>query len=305
MSTRILAAAIALLLFVPAARADDDWVGKTVLLKGNKKVKIGHTDENGKQVYVAELSGISYVVLKEKGGWLQVSQNGVVGWFDKNDAVVLADAVDYFTARIKAEPDEDVYYGHRAWAWHLKGEADIALKDYGEALRLNPKEQSWWNNRGAIWLEKKEYDKAIRDLEEAVRLDPRLALAYYNKARAWDGKKRYDKAAKDYAEALRIQPQYMDALNELAWLLATCADRNYRDGELAVKFGTKLCELGNWKVGDHLDTLAAGYAELGNFDEAVRLQTKALEDPALKGPAGDQYRQRLELYKDKKPYHQQ
>jgi hypothetical protein len=51
-----------------------------------------------------------------------------------------------------------------------------------------------------------------------------------------------------------------------------------------------------------LDTLAAACAEAGQFDEAVRYQTMALDDRTSRGPTGDEFRQRLELYKQKRPF---
>jgi hypothetical protein len=54
-----------------------------------------------------------------------------------------------------------------------------------------------------------------------------------------------------------------------------------------------------------LETLAAAYAEAGQFDEAVRYQTRALDDAALKGDLRAAAKERLELYKQKKPYREE
>jgi hypothetical protein len=54
-----------------------------------------------------------------------------------------------------------------------------------------------------------------------------------------------------------------------------------------------------------VDTLAAGYAEAGQFDEAVRYQTRALEGPGLKGDLRAAAEKRLELYRQKKPFRDQ
>jgi hypothetical protein len=60
------------------------------------------------------------------------------------------------------------------------------------------------------------------------------------------------------------------------------------------------------ETASYLDTLAAAYAEAGRFEEAVRWQEKALADPALaKQVSREEYarcRQRLDLYKQRKPY---
>ena len=93
----------------------------------------------------------------------------------------------------------------------------------------------------------------------------------------------------------------MVANNNCAWLWATCPDPKYRDGEKAVVSATKACEITQWKQSHILDTLAAAYAETGDFDSAMEWQTKAnmlnLEpEYKTKGEI------RLKLYKNKKTF---
>jgi hypothetical protein len=90
------------------------------------------------------------------------------------------------------------------------------------------------------------------------------------------------------------------AYNQLAWIMATCPDPRYRNAREAVAHGTKACELRAWKSWGYIDTLAAAYAEAGDFEQAVKWQTKAVE---LAGKNDKQaVREHLELYKAGKPY---
>jgi hypothetical protein len=84
--------------------------------------------------------------------------------------------------------------------------------------------------------------------------------------------------------------------------MATCPDERFRDGVKAVQFAQRACTLTKWNVIDYLDTLAAAYAEAGDFNHAIGLQQTVCEDPADKADQAD-FESRLELYLDGKPFH--
>ena len=65
-------------------------------------------------------------------------------------------------------------------------------------------------------------------------------------------------------------------LDELAWLLATNPDSNARDGNEAVRLSERACDLTQRKIPALLDTLAAAYAERGDFQRAIAAAEEAL-----------------------------
>jgi len=177
-----------------------------------------------------------------------------------------------------------------------------AIKDYGDAIRLDPKNPIAICSRGLAWQAKNDFDRAIRDYDEAIRIDPKSTAAFTYRGYAWHNKKDYDRAIKDYNESIRIDPEFMDAFNSLAWLRATCPDAKYRDGKVAVEHAIKLCAKAQWKNSQYLDTLAAAYAEQGNFEQAIEYQEKALAAMEIEKRNGDEARKRLKLYGEKRPY---
>ena len=73
-------------------------------------------------------------------------------------------------------------------------------------------------------------------------------------------------------------PDSPGMLDELAWLLATYPDSNARDGAEAVRLAARACELTDRRVPAFLGTLAAAYAEAGDFPRAVATGEEALRE---------------------------
>lgn len=92
----------------------------------------------------------------------------------------------------------------------------------------------------------------------------------------------------------------------LAWILATDSDASLRNGVEAVRLAEQACTLTKRQNPEALDTLAAAYAEIGKFDEAVKAQQAALTIAPTEGCAElaqARYKQRLALYEAKQPFH--
>jgi tetratricopeptide (TPR) repeat protein len=120
---------------------------------------------------------------------------------------------------------------------------------------------------------------------------------------ALDEQGEFEQAIAHYEKAVEIRPNHVSAVNDLAWLLATCPEDGLRQGDRAVQLAERACEATGQRMPTVLDTLAAAYAEAGRFPEAVATATKALQlvQPNQQ-PLADGIRQRLERYKAGKPY---
>jgi tetratricopeptide (TPR) repeat protein len=288
-----------------AARAADpsgSWVGQSVIYtKPARQIRFMHSLDDRRLSFLF-FGRLPITVRDEREGWLLIHDGHREGWVDKADFVLVRDAPAYFDHRVQGNPSDTWALLMRGNAWHGKGEPDNAIKDFSECIRLDPAAAVAFNNRGNAWLRKKEYDKAINDYNDAICLDPKYVLAFHNRGLTWSRRKEYDKAINDYLEAIRVDPQYVLAYNELAWVWATCPKEECRSGVKAVEYARKACELTAWKDPMYLDTLAAAYAENGQFDDAAQWQASALKSPQFVKRSGDQARQRLALYHEGKPY---
>ncbi len=103
-------------------------------------------------------------------------------------------------------------YNNRGLAHKLKGEYDLALQDYNEAIRLLPNSAIHYNNRGVIYRLKHDYDRAIADYDEAIWLDSDYPAAFYNRALAYSDKGDYAHALEDFRIVLQFNPHNALAL---------------------------------------------------------------------------------------------
>ena len=105
-------------------------------------------------------------------------------------------------------------------------------------------------------------------------------------------------------QALRLRSDWPEVMNTLAWILATHKDAQLRDGAQAVLLAEKACRLVGYNAPILLDTLAASYAEVGRFDQAVKTAQEAIQAAQVTGEkklVEDIY-SRLELYNAKRPH---
>lgn len=103
-----------------------------------------------------------------------------------------------------------------------------------------------------------------------------MGYCYAARAIKWKELKNEARAIADYETSIKLYPRTPFAFNNLAWLLATSHDVKIRDGKRAIS----LSQQANFIYPDnanYLDTLAAAYAEAGNFQKAVETEKRAYD----------------------------
>jgi tetratricopeptide (TPR) repeat protein len=211
---------------------------------------------------------------------------------------------------------------------------DQAIEDLNRALELRPGLVPALRQRGVILANAKKYAAAISDFELIRKLEPKdhnvalqlgqiytldgkqaeaakvynsilqddpknwLALRGRGDAMLNQGKQR--EAIADYESALAEKPSDSGILNNLAWVLATSPDDEIRNGKRSIELATQAAEETEFKQAHILSTLAASYAETGDFAKAIEWSKKAIEisAQALKPALAKE----LESYEAKKPW---
>ena len=138
---------------------------------------------------------------------------------------------------------------------------------------------------------------------ELTQLAPTNAVAHENLGLLLAQRGRFDEALTHFQQAVALNPNWPDALNALAWVLATHPRVEFRKPVEAVQLAQRACELSDGKQSRFWGTLDVSYAAAGRFPDAIQAATKAQELATTAGQsnAAQAAAQRIEDYKKRVP----
>ena len=184
------------------------------------------------------------------------------------------------------------------------GRTDEAIAELKKVIDASKEPSAeLWQELGTLYLFAEDDEHALEAFSEAIRINPKSAEAYLRRADTHVRLGHHAEAVADYEKALEFEPENSGALNNLAWLLATSPRDSLRDGKRAIELAKKACEVTNYKQAHILSTLAAGYAEAGDFKTAIEWSQKAVE--LATGELKDGLKQELERYRQGKPWREE
>ena len=158
-----------------------------------------------------------------------------------------------------------------------KGRIDEAIAHYQKAIALRPHDFLASYGLGHALLQKGELESAIQVCRSALLIRPLDADCHTTLAIALEEKGNPAEAIQHYDKALELAPKSIPTLTNLAWLLATTQDASLRNGVKAVKLAKQADRLVEGTNALVLRTLAAAYAENGEFADAIRTARSAMQ----------------------------
>jgi tetratricopeptide (TPR) repeat protein len=220
------------------------------------------------------------------------------------------DALAYTDKAIKEEPDSGLAYFIQGRIFEDMGKSDAAPAAYKKATEVYPDDFRFSYDTGVQLAKKGELKEAIQYFRLCLRVNPTwsdayrdMGLAFQRLGRIEDALSNYRKAiemnANDYItryragycfqelgysrdaiyfyrQALKVKPDLLQALDKLAWILATSPDSDVRNPSEALRLAEKAGQMTAFNDYRILNTLAAAYASQTQFSTAVEVLHKAI-----------------------------
>lgn len=166
-------------------------------------------------------------------------------------------------------------------------------------LMKHPEQEAKARKYGRMLTQLGEYERGERFYLWYLKSHPHDGEAFFGLGWHYQTTKQWANACKAYQRAADLDSEHEAARNNLAWILATCPDDSVRDGPRAIKVATEANSLLKWPKASIAITLAAAYAEAGDFRAAIRIQKWAIRSATAEEKVA--LMQTLDLYRSKQP----
>src|SRR6266436_2102937 len=185
-----------------------------------------------------------------------------------------------------------------------KGRLDEAIAHFRQAIAFRPDYPDAHYNLGTLLFQRHDLDGAISEWRITLSLHPNDPGTNANLGNALVQKGLLREAATHYEVALQSEPDSPVALNNLAWLLSAGPDDSLRNGARAVELARNLTRVSKQNNPFFIRTLAAAYAEAGQFDLAIETAQGASELANAQGQhsLAIQIQDETDLYRQHLPF---
>ncbi|MBB5033879.1 tetratricopeptide repeat protein [Prosthecobacter vanneervenii] len=213
-------------------------------------------------------------------------------------------AIQHYESALKVRPGYgDALYGLGV-ALSRTGHVKEAVQQYQLAVQSEPARADARINLGNLLLQLGDVTAAVDHLERAVELAPGELLSHNSLGNAYLQARKISEAVQQFELALKSSPDNWVVLNNLAWILATSQQASVRDGVRAVSLARQSSKAAGEENPFVLRTLAAAYAEAGQFDEALQSAASARRMAQVLGNTSlaEAIQAAMQLYQAKTPF---
>jgi len=254
-------------------------------------------------VFQSEESLYRDTLAKNPAAWGTESDLGVILASKQN----YPEAMQHFKASVQTHPDNPDAESNIGELLVVEGKPEEAEPYFVAALKSRPNDPETQTRYATALMHQGRVADAMDHFRIALASSSKPEIqARLDYAMLLHSTGDLHQAVAILKQAVSLKPDSVEALNALAWLLATGWDDSARDGAAAVRYAEAASRLPSISGLCVPGTLAAAYAEAGRFKEAIATAQNAVQIEMQAGQTrfANMNRQLLQFYQSGRPYHE-
>jgi protein O-mannosyl-transferase len=228
---------------------------------------------------------------------------GVLTWRAWAQTWYWRDSETLFKHALAVTTNNDVAQNNLGIVYLRQGNVDGAISLLQAAVDLRPDNSPAHENLAKALLQKGDVENALIHYQKLLQLQPDNIEVHNIVGTALVQQGRVREGVEEWQQVLAIQPDNGNALSNLAWILATSPDDSLRDGAKAVQLAEEALRISGRRIPIIFRTLAAAYAENGEFSKAIQIAQQGIELANSQGNSGlaNELEGNISLYQEQHP----
>jgi protein O-mannosyl-transferase len=213
------------------------------------------------------------------------------------------DSETLFRHALAVTTNNDVAENNLGIVFLRQGKTDEAISLLQAAVDLRPDNSPAHENLAKALLQKGEVSEALIHYRKLLELQPDNIEVHNIVGTVLIQHGRIREGVEEWQKVLTIQPDNGNAMSNLAWVFATSPDDSLRDGAKAVQLAEEALHISGRRIPIIFRTLAAAYAESGQFSKAIQTAQQGVELASSQGNSGlaTELQGNIALYQEQRP----
>jgi Tfp pilus assembly protein PilF len=213
------------------------------------------------------------------------------------------DSETLFKHALAVTTNNDVAENNLGIVFLRQGKLDEAISLLQAAVALRPDNSPAHENLAKALLQKGEVADALIHYQKLLELQPDNIEVHNIVGTVLIQQRRIREGVEEWQKVLAIQPDNGNAMSNLAWVFATSPDDSLRDGVKAVQLAQEALRISGRRIPLLFRTLAAAYAETGEFSKAIQTVQEGIELANSQGNSGlaTELQDNIARYQEQRP----
>jgi tetratricopeptide (TPR) repeat protein len=226
-----------------------------------------------------------------------------LGWRAWAQTAYWRDSETLFRQALAVTANNDVAENNLGIVFQQQGKLDEAISLLQSAVDLRPDNSPAQENLAKALLQKGRISEALVHYRKLFELQPDNFEVHNIVGTVLVQQGRIREGVEEWQKVLAVQPDNGNAMSNLAWVFATAPDDSLRDGPQAVKLAEQALHVSGGRIPILFRTLAAAYAESGQFPQAIQTAQQGFEMANSQGNSGlaTELQGNIVLYQERQP----